>query len=300
MRADVANYRAERERLSAGFRELGLEIIGEAGNFVCARTPWSGDELFGKLAKRGLIVRTFAHEPLLADAFRACVAVPADDDKLLAALADLLGKPAPAPADPTMGASTFGRGALIERRTKETDIRLRATLDGSGNASVSTGVGFLDHMLTALGHHSLMDLDLSCSGDTHIDPHHTVEDCGIVLGQCLRQALGDRAGIERFGHIACPLDEALVEAVIDISGRGWLTYEIAPPAASIGGMATELVPEFFGALADQACITVHLHQRAGRNSHHIVEAGFKAFARALRQAVRVTGSGVPSTKGMLA
>jgi imidazoleglycerol phosphate dehydratase HisB len=155
-------------------------------------------------------------------------------------------------------------------------------------------------MLEALGKHSGTGLRLACVGDLHIDGHHTTEDCGIVLGQCLRQALGDRAGIERFGHIACPLDEALVEATVDISGRGWLTYELAPPAASIGGLATELVPEFFGALADQACITIHLHQRAGRNSHHIVEAAYKAFARALRQAIRVTGSGVPSTKGMLA
>ena len=192
------------------------------------------------------------------------------------------------------------RTATVARKTRETDITATWDLDAAGPAEVSTGIGFLDHMLEALAKHSGTTIHLKCVGDLHIDGHHTTEDCGIVLGQCLRQALGDRAGIERFGHIACPLDEALVEAVIDISGRGWLTYELTPPAASIGDLATELVPEFFGALADQACITVHLHQRCGRNSHHVVEAGFKAFARALRQAIRVTGTGMPSTKGMLA
>jgi imidazoleglycerol-phosphate dehydratase len=192
------------------------------------------------------------------------------------------------------------RTATIARKTRETDITATWDLDTSGPVTVSTGIGFLDHMLEALAKHSGTAIRLECKGDLHIDGHHTTEDCGIVLGQCLRQALADRAGIERFGHIACPLDEALVEAVVDISGRGWLTYELAPPAAAVGGLATELVPEFFGALADQACITLHLHQRAGRNSHHIVEAGFKSFARALRQAIKVTGTGTPSTKGMLA
>ncbi len=192
------------------------------------------------------------------------------------------------------------RTATVARKTRETDITATWNLDTAGTAEVSTGIGFLDHMIEALSKHSGTTIRLSCAGDLHIDGHHTTEDCGIVLGQCLRQALADRTGIERFGHIACPLDEALVEATIDISGRGWLTYELTPAAASIGGLATELVPEFFGALADQACITVHLHQRCGRNSHHVVEAGFKAFARALRQAIRVTGTGMPSTKGMLA
>lgn len=192
------------------------------------------------------------------------------------------------------------RTATIVRKTRETDITATWDLDTAAVSDIATGIGFLDHMLEALAKHSGTTIRLRCTGDLHIDGHHTTEDCGIVLGQCLRQALGDRAGIERFAHISCPLDEALVAATIDISGRGWLTYELAPPATTIGGLATELVPEFFGALADQACITVHLHQSCGRNSHHIVEAAFKAFARALRQAIRVTGSGVPSTKGVLA
>jgi len=192
------------------------------------------------------------------------------------------------------------RTATIARKTRETDITATWDLDAAAPCEIASGIGFFDHMLEALAKHSGTAIRLSCKGDLQVDGHHTVEDCGIVLGQCLRQALGDRASIERYGHIACPLDEALVAATIDISGRGWLTYELQPPTAAVGGLATELVPEFFGALADQACITVHLHQQAGRNSHHIIEAGFKAFARALRQAVRVTGTGVPSTKGVLA
>jgi histidinol-phosphate aminotransferase len=301
MRVDTANYRTERERLSAGFRELGLEIIGEAANFVCARTPWSGDELFSKLASRGLIVRTFGHEPLLADAFRACVAVPADNDKLLAALADLLGKPAPAPADPTVGASTFGRGALIERRTKETDIRLRATLDGSGNARIATGVGFLDHMLTALGHHSLMDLELACTGDTHIDPHHTVEDCGIVLGQAIDAALGDRAGITRFGDASAPLDEALGRATVDFSGRGSSTVRINFTDTMIGELPTSLIPHLIDCIAINARATIHV-EATGEDDHHIAEAAFKALARALREAWTMDprrGTQIASTKGSL-
>ncbi len=155
-------------------------------------------------------------------------------------------------------------------------------------------------MLEALGKHSGTSLAVTCTGDLHIDGHHTTEDVGIVLGQCLREALGERLGIERFGHIACPLDEALATATVDISGRPYLVYDLRPEAAMLGTWATELVPEFFGGLTDNARICVHLHQLHGRNSHHIVEAGFKAFARALRQAIRVTGTELPSTKGLLA
>ena len=155
-------------------------------------------------------------------------------------------------------------------------------------------------MLEALGKHSGTTLSVTCTGDLHIDGHHTTEDVGIVLGQCLREALGERIGIERFGHIACPLDEALVAATVDISGRPYLVYELKPEAAMLGTWAVELVPEFFGGLTDNARICLHLHQLAGRNSHHVVEAAFKACARAIRQAIRVTGTELPSTKGMLA
>ena len=301
MRSDAANYRAERERFSAGLRELGLDLIGEAGNFACARIPWSGDELFAKLAPQGLIVRTFGHEPLLANAFRACVSLPADNDRLLAALADLLAKPAPAPADPLVGTSTFGRGALIERRTKETDIRLRTTLDGSGSVSVATGVGFLDHMLTALGHHALLDLDLTCTGDTDIDPHHTVEDCGIVLGQAIDAALGNRAGIQRFGDASAPLDEALGRAVVDFSGRGSSTVRIAFTGTTIGELPTTLIPHLIDCIAVNARATIHV-EASGEDDHHVAEAAFKALARALRQAWAIDprrGAQIASTKGSL-
>jgi imidazoleglycerol-phosphate dehydratase len=191
------------------------------------------------------------------------------------------------------------RSATVTRTTKETSITVTWGLDACGPASISSGIGFLDHMLEALAKHSGTTLSVACQGDLHIDGHHTTEDIGIVMGQVLRQALGERTGIERFGHIACPLDEALVEATIDISGRPYLVYDLQPPAAALGTWATELVPEFFGGLTDHARICLHLHQRAGRNTHHIVEAAFKATARALRQAIRITGSEVPSTKGSL-
>ena len=194
----------------------------------------------------------------------------------------------------------MSRAATIERRTRETCIRAAWDLDHAAEPEAATGIGFLDHMLSALGKHSGTALTVRCEGDLHVDGHHTSEDVGIVLGQCLRQALGDRAGVERFGHIAVPLDEALVEATLDLSGRAHLGYDLRPPTEMIGTWASELVREFFQALVDNAAITLHLRQLAGGNSHHIVEAAFKATARALRQAVRRTGEGVPSTKGMLA
>ncbi len=191
------------------------------------------------------------------------------------------------------------RSATVARKTKETDITATWDLDHAGTADVKTGIGFLDHMLEALGKHSGTTLMVRCVGDLHIDGHHTTEDIGIVLGQCLREALGERVGIERFGHMACPLDEALVTATVDISGRPYLVYELKPEATMLGTWDTELIPEFFGGLTDNARICLHLHQQCGRNSHHIVEAGFKAFARSLKQAIKVTGTELPSTKGML-
>ncbi len=196
--------------------------------------------------------------------------------------------------------STPARQAAVTRTTRETEISASWDLDRSAPAQVKTGIGFFDHMLEALGKHSGTALTVAAKGDLHIDGHHTSEDVGIALGQCLRQALGERIGIERFGHIACPLDEALVEATVDISGRPYLVYDVQVPSARIGEWDTELVAEFFGGLTDNARLCLHLHQRAGRNSHHIIEAGFKAFARALRQAIRITSSDIPSTKGMLA
>jgi imidazoleglycerol-phosphate dehydratase len=194
------------------------------------------------------------------------------------------------------------RTASIARATSETDIRLTLALDGTGQVEVATGVGFFDHMLTALARHSLMDLTVAAKGDLHIDDHHTVEDVGIVLGQALRQALGDKRGIRRFGQCLLPMDEALAEAAIDISGRPFLAWSVPFQRPKIGTFDTELVEEFFRAFAFNAGITLHVTLKAGSNAHHVAEACFKAVARALRMAVepdpRMTGK-IPSTKGSL-
>ncbi len=195
----------------------------------------------------------------------------------------------------------MAREATIERKTSETAIEVRVDLDGSGVADVATGVPFFDHMLDALGRHGLLDLKVDAKGDLSVDAHHTVEDVGICIGQAISQALGDKSGIRRFGSASVPMDEALVLCAIDISGRGSLTYAVDVPIEMVGTFDTTLAKEFFAAVAANAGLTVHMHEVAGENAHHIIEAAFKAFARALRDAVeedpRVTG--VPSTKGAL-
>jgi imidazoleglycerol-phosphate dehydratase len=194
------------------------------------------------------------------------------------------------------------RIATLQRKTTETEIEVTVGLDGSGRTDIDTGIGFLDHMLTAFGRHGMLDLQVIAKGDLHIDDHHTTEDVGIVLGQAIEAALGERRGIRRFGHAVVPMDEALVEAAIDISGRGHLVFAVAFTAAKIGTMDTELFEEFFRALATNASLTLHLHQRAGRNAHHVAEACFKSAARALRAAVEFdprVGDAIPSTKGAL-
>jgi len=194
------------------------------------------------------------------------------------------------------------RSAELTRATTETDITLRLVLDGCGRADVATGIGFLDHMLTALTRHALFDLAVAAKGDLHIDFHHTTEDVGIVLGRAVAQALGDKRGIRRFGHAAVPMDEALVEAAIDISGRGLLAWTVDFTRPKIGEMDTELFEEFFRAFATNAQLTLHLRQLAGSNAHHVAEACFKATARALRAAVELdprAAQAIPSTKGSL-
>jgi len=194
-----------------------------------------------------------------------------------------------------------GRRARIERKTRETDIVLAIDLDGAGQSRVATGIGFLDHMLTALSTHSGIDLDARCRGDLHVDAHHSVEDVGIVLGQALRQALGDKKGVVRFGHAYVPLDEALSRAVVDLSGRPWLHFGVQWKAQKIGDMPTELFEDFFWALVDHGRFNLHLDVLRGRNAHHVAETLFKATARALRMAVALDArtAGVPSTKGSL-
>jgi len=195
----------------------------------------------------------------------------------------------------------MGRCAIIERETNETRIRLELELDGAGAHQIDTSVPFLDHMLAHVAAHGLLDLTLTARGDTQIDDHHTVEDVGIVLGRALAQALGDKRGIARYGHVLLPMDEALVAVALDFSGRGLSVCELAFPTAKIGAFDTELVPEFLRALAANAGLTLHVRQMAGANSHHIAEAAFKGLGRALRQAVALDPrqTAIPSTKGVL-
>ncbi|MBO6037285.1 MAG: imidazoleglycerol-phosphate dehydratase HisB [Acetobacter sp.] len=194
------------------------------------------------------------------------------------------------------------RQAVAQRTTKETDIVVTLNLDGSGVARITTGIGFFDHMLTTFAKHALCDLEINARGDLHIDGHHTIEDTGIVLGQALRQALGEKKSVMRFGHALVPLDEALCTAVVDLSGRPFLAFDMPMTCHRIGELDTELIEEFFRALAMSALMTVHIKKDAGHNTHHIIEAGFKAFARALRMAVELDPRAeetVPSTKGVL-
>ena len=194
----------------------------------------------------------------------------------------------------------MSRSAQIERSTKETDVRLSLDLDG-GEVAIVTGVGFLDHMLELLGRHGRLGLSVDATGDLETGAHHTTEDVGIALGQALDRALGDRAGIRRYGYMAVPMDEALGMCAIDISGRPLCLFESELPPGAIAGFDTELTAEFFRAVATNAKLTLHLGTRYGSNAHHMIEACFKAFARALRQAVEIDPDerGVPSTKGTL-
>jgi len=194
------------------------------------------------------------------------------------------------------------RRARVERKTRETDIRLRLDLDGSGRATVATGIGFFDHMLTALAKHGHFDLDVRCQGDLHVDAHHSVEDVGIAFGQALREALGDKRGIVRFGHAYVPLDEALSRVVIDFSGRPGLVMHVPFTSGMIGTFDSQLTYEFFQGFANHAFVTLHIDNLKGVNAHHQCETVFKAFARALRGALELDPRSVgviPSTKGSL-
>ena len=194
------------------------------------------------------------------------------------------------------------RAAEVERKTRETQVKVALKVDGTGHGEIATGVPFLDHMLESFARHGFFDLRVEAHGDLHIDEHHTVEDVGIVLGRAFRQALGDRSGIRRFGEATVPLDEALCTAVVDISGRSYLSYEVPVAQERVGNFPTELVQDFMKAFSDEAGLNLHLHLRAGRNPHHIIETVFKSFARAMDQASSLEPrvSGVLSTKGTLA
>jgi imidazoleglycerol-phosphate dehydratase len=194
----------------------------------------------------------------------------------------------------------MSRTATVERATKETTIRVELDLDGAGNTTADTGMPFFDHMLQQLGKHAGFDLSVTCSGDLQVDGHHTVEDCGIALGEALREALGDKAGIRRFASITVPLDEAAVEVILDLAGRNFVVYDVQVPYEEINGFDTGLLEDFVRAFAQSAELTVHAHLRYGRSPHHICEATFKALAKALGDAVTPTGrGGIPSSKGTL-
>ncbi|BDG61269.1 imidazoleglycerol-phosphate dehydratase HisB [Caldinitratiruptor microaerophilus] len=194
-----------------------------------------------------------------------------------------------------------GRSAEVSRQTAETKVRLALDLDGSGRCRVRTGIGFFDHMLVQIARHGLVDLEVDVDGDLHVDPHHTVEDTGLALGTALRQALGDGRGIRRYGEATVPMDEALARAVVDLSGRPFLVFQASFPRERVGEMDTELVREFFQAVAARAGMTLHLRVEYGENAHHMVEALFKAFARALDAATALDPRvrDVPSSKGSL-
>lgn len=194
------------------------------------------------------------------------------------------------------------RTAEINRKTAETDIALKLNLDGKGKSQIDTGVGFLDHMLTLFAKHGRFDLTVKCTGDTYVDDHHTVEDIGIALGQAFAEALGDKKGIRRYGREVLPMDEALVLTAVDFSGRSYLAYGLKIPTPTVGTFDTELVEEFWMAFTRNAKCTLHIHQMAGTNSHHIIEGAFKSAAKTMRAAVSVDAAfadEIPSTKGVL-
>ena len=193
------------------------------------------------------------------------------------------------------------RGATRSRKTRETDITLSVDLDGDGESEISTGVGFFDHMLTHVARHGLLHLSVRATGDLHIDDHHTVEDIGIALGQALREAAGDKTGLTRYGHALLPMDESLVSCALDWSGRGMLVSDVSLTTPKIGTFDTDLINEFFQAVAANAGMNLHFELRRGRNAHHIAEATFKAFGRALCMAKTIDPNvtGIPSTKGSL-
>jgi histidinol-phosphate aminotransferase len=293
MRERVGRTLAERDRLAEGVRRAGVTVDAVAGNYLLAQLP--APDTFERLAARRLVVRTFAHEPLLADRFRVTVSDPDANDRLCTALAEIAGGEAPAPPAPA-----GGRRAEVRRATKETRIDCALALDGSGRVRVATGLGFLDHLLTALGFWWMVDLDLRCSGDLWIDEHHTLEDCAIALGEALDAALGDRVGLTRFADARAPLDEALAEATVDLSGRGVARIELGLTDERVGQVPTSLIPHFLDTFARRGRIGLHVRAE-GEDDHHRAEAAFKATALALRVACApdAARAGISSTKGLL-
>jgi len=287
MRLAVAQTIQERDRMAEALRGAGFSVPQSFTNFLLVDLGEPNAAAARRLLEEGIVVRTLGDLP---NAIRVTVQTPAENDLFL----ETMGA-----AARRSRAAANGRSGRLERLTKETRIEVDWTLDGSGASSVSTGLGFLDHMLTALAFHSLTDLRLSCTGDLWIDEHHTVEDVGIALGQALDAALGDRSGITRYGDARAPLDEALCHATIDLGGRGFSQLSLPLRGERIGELATSLVPHFFDSFSRAGRLAIHL-DATGDDDHHIVEAAFKSLALALRAAVAVDarrGGELPSTKG---
>ncbi len=317
---------ATRGRLTGALRSMGYTVPDSQSNFVWATGGPPARETFQRLKDHKILVRLMSY-PGYPEGLRISVGTDAEIDRLL----EMLGgsserqsqfgynrrrnpsrlvclcsirrvESACFPAHPgTLTLSASPRSAEIVRKTRETDIRLKLDLDGQGRAEVATGIGFLDHMLELFARHSLVDLAVACTGDLHVDGHHTTEDVGICLGQAIDRALGDRAGIRRYGHAVLPMDEALVTAAVDLGGRAFWVWEVAMPSPKIGEFDSELVADFWQAVCTQGRMNLHVILHHGRNTHHISEAVFKASARALRDALELDPrcAGVPSTKGTL-
>jgi len=289
MRADVAATLAERERMRAGLAPLHWRIPPSDTNFLFADVGGPARPVVERLLAAGIVVRTF---DALPRCIRITVGAPDEDDRVLAAVGA-------APAEVPGG--DIARTGTVRRATRETTIDARWALDGAGTAAVTTGIGFLDHMLSALAFHSLTDLRLVCTGDLWIDAHHTVEDVAIALGQALDQALGDRAGIRRYGDARAPLDEAICHTTVDLGGRGFSRTDLQLRGERIGELPAALVPHFFDSLSRSGRLAIHV-QGEGGDDHHAVEAAFKSLALALRQAVALDperAGALPSTKGAI-
>ena len=299
----VAWTRGVRGRLERLLGASGAEVWEGQGNFVLARFG-DGEGVRARLAAAGIGVRSFPREASLSGALRiTCPTTRRDLARLESALLEATGTAREAWEEEDVGVEEPGmvgvRRGEVERATSETCVRVRVTLDGAGESEVATGIGFLDHMLTALARHSGIDLELRCEGDLAVDDHHTAEDCALALGEAIDRALGERRGIARFGTGFAPMDEALARVVVDLSGRPASVVELGLRREMLGGLACENVEHVFASLAVAMRASVHVDVLRGRNDHHRAEAAFKALALALREAVAVRGGGVPSTKGVL-
>ncbi|QQR90020.1 MAG: imidazoleglycerol-phosphate dehydratase HisB [Myxococcales bacterium] len=311
LQAQVSRVRHERESLNQLLAGYGLDIQPSQGNFVFVKTP-RAQEIYEKLLEQKVSVRFFKTRPQLKHYLR--ITCPGNEQayaRLETAFRLVLGGNEQAkPASPIkekniepakmQSKKLDGRSAEIKRVTKETQITVRVDIDGQGKSQVQSGIGFLDHMLSALAKHSGMNISLSCVGDLEVDDHHSSEDCALALGAAIDQALGERRGIHRFGYAYAPLDEAMARAVVDFSGRPFAQISLGLGREKIGGWATENMGHFFESLATAAKATLHVNLLTGFNDHHRIEAAFKALALALREAVaRREGGEIPSTKGVL-